>query len=352
MNDVHVEPTNPTPEIEQETLTGYVQPEFIIDRENYWTDVLDKSVWVVCGDERRAGDKAVADFKALAPEALPLDEGGLSVFGQQAGIAKIAATSLYVQYGPEAFVKAGGYPGVLEQVNRTMVAVKHKTKALPALHTDEAKEAQAHIEAGEDSDGNFCTHGSAATGCAYCMGVGATAGLIGGDQTVQSVARDNVSFVFGDDLYVDQIIEGQQAIVDEVGADYSFTRQDYAASQLPVMALVGTPHKAAKDTGLLWNNDIGSVRNSYAAAMDGKEFYAVEGPRVALLIRTILPEYDLAPELLMKVSLIEAAAVRLVLASHDVSGDATPDPKRIPIGVRGGSVTHALAAIAAQEEAA
>jgi len=218
---------------------------------------------------------------------------------------------------------------------------------LPALHTSADKERYAFKETGGEkpkTTAAFCAQGDCPTGCAYCGNLGLASQLVGNDPDTQAVGRDNVQVIAGNDHGVDELFDAHRIVAEQLGDDYKYTRDKYVESGLPTMVLVGQPHAPVAKTGVLFNLNPEEIGKMGA-------FYRMDIAAAALAIRRALREYELPADLLMKSMILDAVPVRTVLAKGDES-DKTPDPKRLAIGVRGGTMDQALTRIAAIEQAA
>jgi hypothetical protein len=337
---------------------GYLPAEFIAGREETWVPRDGRPVWLGCSDEGRIDPFSAEEFRKADPAALDPAEGYLSVFGQVPGIAKnILAVGIAV-YGDRFYGQVGGFDGVRDRLQRFMTADSSSLVVRPAAHTDVTKE-NAAFDALESvaaaggieipTDATFCNHGMAATGCAYCGGVGATSELIATNPLVHEVIADDLEHIFGDDSLAQLLIDAHAKVTEKIGADFKFNRQAYVEAGLPVMVLErkggeGDKHLAAADTGAIVNLDPTEIGNASKA-----DAYRLDVAGAALLVRRVFKEYDLPANLLIASLVADAVAVRTVLAMHDASGDTTPDPRRIALGVRGGTIQQALAKIAQLE---
>lgn len=344
---------------------GYLPPEFIAERENTWVSRTGRSVWLGCTDEGIPNAASAQQMYESDRATMHPLEGYLSVFGQMAGLASNVLSVGMVTYGDRFFDDVGGFDGVVARLQHLMQRDRSRWAVRPAAHSDRTKEQQAYaaiedvgriaaaarIQLPESTV--FCTHGSAATGCAYCSGVGKVAELLTTNSLVRSVAADNVAHVFGQgpqaEAMTERVLDGRARMLARIGGSFQFGRTSYVTNGLPVMVLerTGGPndeHDRAADTGLLINLAVGEVRDSGKA-----DAYRLDAAGAALLIRRVFREYELPADLLIASLVAETAAVRAALASKDASGDHTADPRRIAIGVRGGTIQKALADIARLE---
>lgn len=335
------------------TTGGYLSQEFIDRAEGDWQPRNGKQAWIVCGDERGIDPASADALEQKAPEALSPTEGGLAVFGQVPGLAKNIMAVGIATHGEEFFDKVGGLDGLTGLLTRSMEQDEGPYAVVPALHSDAAKEKVAFgaLSTDEKADDTeispaaFCAHGDAATGCAYCGNLGLASALVGSDAKTQELARADVLYACGDDKGVDALMGAHKAIAEQVGADYRFTREAYAKSEMPVIILKGTPHAPAAETGVIINMNADQVGKA-------GEYYRMDVAAAALTMRRALPEYNLPSELLIKSLVMDAVPVRTVLASNDISGDHTAEPRRLAIGVRGGTMASALKQIEQLEHAA
>lgn len=344
---------------EQEKIkrTGYLSQEFIDKREGDWTDRDGQTVWLGCSDEGKPTDASIADLEQHNPDVMSPREGFLSVYGQVPGLAKNALAVGIATQGEEFIKRVDGLEGLIDKLTRFMKDDDSPLSVQPALHSDRTKEAAAGDTAVSETT-LFCAHGQAATGCAYCGGVGAVAHLVGTNARVQEVGKADIAYVTGrdDGITVDALIAAQAKVAQSIGPDFAFSREEYVASSLPVMVLQrageGDKHIAASKTGAIINLNPYEVRNAHKACDADEDFYGLDIAGAALAIRRALKEYELPADLLMKSLILDAAAVRAVLASHDTEGDITADPRRIGLGVRGGTYQNALEQIKRLEHAA
>jgi len=329
------------PEQTKINVDGYLTSEFIASKEDRWVNSDGKVVWTVCGDERPTDETSNEQLVALEPDVLPVQEGGLSIYGQTVGIAKNLLLAGMAQYGEPFYDRVGGLDGAIDKVIRFSAADSGPGAFRPAQHSDASKEQLAN---GTDSK-EFCPHGAGALGCAYCMGAGLVTSLVATNDLVFNTGKENIELLTGeaDDFEVDALRQASAQLASKLGPNYSFGREQYAESGMPVQVLEGKPHLAAQDTGYIANLDphtVGQAGDIYRGDVAG----------VALVIRRLFKEYDLRPSLLIKSQILEAAAVRAALASHDISGDTSADPRRIGFGVRGNTFRDALVEIARLEQ--
>ena len=313
-------------------IDGQLTDEFIASKEARWVKRDGRPVWIVCGDERGTEAASATELQQLMPEALPIQEGGLSIYGQVVGVTLNMLTVGVAQHGESYYDAVGGFQKLLRVVSEEMQADTSEFKVLPAQHSDAAKE-----QAANDSDeASFCIHGYGALGCAYCMSAGSVINLVAADPNVMDTGRRNVEAVTGmtDDPDVSKLQTAAAYVSGRIGADFAFDRQDYRQSGLPVQVLEGIPHMAAATTGYIVNLDPQSV---------GQAGYIYRGDvaGVALLVRRQDHDKQLDAGLLIKSQILQAAAVRAALAGGN--------PDDIGFGVRGGSYREALAKIAELE---
>jgi len=331
-----------------EQAAGQLSPEFIAEREAFFVR-QEAPVWGACGDDRPATEPSVAALAAAAPEATPANEAYASVFGGAAGMAKNIMLAGIVTHGPQFVAEIGGFEGAYETVVQKLLADKSDQAVYPLLHS---------AAGNENEDGSFCAHGSAAIGCAYCGGVGATSALLTDEASslIRDVARDDQVSIFGDDQHVDDLLAAHTVFLESAtsgqGKDFVMDRPAYTAQVekgRPVMILAGT-HASAKGTGVISNFEIGTVGSAGRAGEAGKDFYRLDVAQVTAALLRNLPELELDPEVLMRAFVLDATPVRAVLAAHDADPElhGNLDPRKLGNGFRG----DARAAIATLRSAA
>ena len=324
--DVHIKP----PEVH-----GQLSPEFIVAREQHWIK-QEQPAWGGCGDDRPITEQSAEELAAQAPEALSPLEAYASIYGGAAGITKAMLIAGIVQYGPDFVQNVGGFEGMLERVVRVMGADTSDQAIKPILHS---------AEGNENADGTFCMHGDAATGCAYCGGVGATSDLLVGDNAlIRNVARDDQVAVFGSDQYVDELLDAHRQFLELAtsgkGGAFAVDREAYIKlaqeSGMSVMVLAGK-HAAAKGTGVISNFELGTIGSANQAHDAGMDFYRQDIAQITAAILRNFREYDLSPELLFRQFMLDATPVRAVLAAHDADPELQGklDPRNLPAGYRG-----------------
>jgi hypothetical protein len=341
------------------TPSGYLSEEFIAEREGTWVPRTGP-VWLGCSDEGKINQGSAQQLRDIAPGTMDPVEGYVSVFGQLSGIAKNVLVAGMTEYGPTFFEEVGGFAGVMRRLRTFMEADTSPLAVRAAAHSDRTKELAALAGASQaatllgitlNQEITFQNEGLAPTGCAYNGGVGATSAIIAGDRLTQDVIGADIAYIFGrdDDRLAARLAGTHLYVAHRLGENFAFTRQDYRQSGLPVMVLerdggIGDKHLPANETGVIINLDPEVVGNATAAGA-----YRMDIAGAALLVRRALPELNIPPKLLMAAFVADAVAVRTVLAAHDASGDPTADPRRLAIGVRGGTVETALAKIAELE---
>jgi hypothetical protein len=335
-------------------LTGYLDPEFIAEREDSWIPREGCPVWLGCGDEGVIDEASTRRLQKADPATLNPAKGYMSIYGQTPGITKNVLAVGMAVYGDEFYDQTGGFDGVLNRLQRFMAADASPWAVRPAVHTDRTRENTAFADMRKmaqfaniaiPEDTAFCEQGLGPTGCAYNGGIGATSQLIATESLVQHVIENDLTYVFGDSSLSQPLINAHAQLAARLGPDFTFDRQAYAKSGMPIMVLErqggeGDKHLPAAHTGALVNLDPETIGDASAAGA-----YRLDAAGIALLIRRIFKEYDLPADMLIASQLADAVAVRTVLASHDAGGNFTPDPRRIALGVRGGTIQQALAKI-------
>jgi hypothetical protein len=318
-----------------EQASGQLSPEFIAEREAFFVP-QEAPVWGACGDDRPATEQSVAELAASAPEVTPANEAYASVFGGAAGMTKNVMLAGIVQHGPQFVAEIGGFEGLYETIVQKLTADTSDQAVYPVLHS---------AAGNENADGSFCAHGSAATGCAYCGGVGATSALLTDEASplIRDVARQDQITIFGDDQHVDSLLAAHSTFLESAtagqGSDFTVDRQAYIAQVekgRPVMILAGS-HASAKGTGVIANFELGTIGSAGQASAAGKDFYRLDvGQVTAALVRN-LPELQLDPEVLMRAFVFDATPVRAVLAAHDADPALHDklDPRNLGAGFHG-----------------
>lgn len=325
-----------------------------------------------CGDERGVDElsvRALDQIQAVLPsnqrrEIAPVNDGGVAVYGAFPGMVHNTMAAIMVQAGTDAekaYFKLGGITGLQQSLASRMTSSETGMFAVePTLHTAADKEIIAFncmppdlkfseqtlairgLLAVTESNGQnllFCPHGSEATGCAYCMNAGAVSHGLGNNTAFQEKAIQDMAWLNDgqDPQWASQIFETHGLLADLMPGQekFAYGRQAYETSGLPVMVLEGGPHALAKQTSLLISLD------PTAASKPGRH-YRDDIAASALATANALPEFHLDPRLLMESMIATAVPTRAVLASHDISGDHTPDPARIAIGGYGGTIDSAV----------
>lgn len=321
-----------------EQSVGYLSPEFIEERTQFYVDRNRKVVMVGCGDDREPTDDSAGTLAAEYPEALNISEGYASVYGGSIGIAKNILVAGTVQYGPSFISRIGGLNGAHAEVLSNM----QLSGMIPTLHS---------AAKNEESESAFNPDSSLDIGCAYAAGVGATSGLLTAEGSlIRDVARQDQKAVFGTDNHFEDLVEAHRQILENgtegSGAEFAMSRESYTESEAPIMILAGKSHASAQKTGLIVNLMPNKIRNTAAANKAGKDFYSIDIAAVAQAITESFRQFDLNPELLMRAFLLDATPVRAVLASHDSDPalEGKLDPRNLAMGIYGSS-QEALAAL-------
>jgi len=322
--------------------TGLLTQETVNSYEHLWTNRDELTVTTLCGDDRAVTAASAAALQEQYPGLADPSLGGLSIYGQTAGLTKNILVTGIKHYGEAFYDKVGGFAG-LDRRLRTAMNGDHGAYAVrAALHSDATKERAAFTQAGREPQAGelFCAHGSAATGCAYCGNLGLASVIVGDDAAMQEGIHADAQHVLGDsynEFAMQGIIQAHRVLAGRLGGqDFTYSRQDYVQAELPVVILEGTPHEPASASGLLFN------LNPHDVGRPGAGMYRADVGAAALGMRRWLPEYNLPAKDLIASLIADARPVRSVLASHDVSGDHDPDPNRLAIGVRGGDASAAL----------
>lgn len=318
---------------DKEFTRGYLPAEFIAGREKFFVDVSGRKTFLGCSDERELTPESGARLAAQYPEAVPPIEAFTSVYGGTAGVTKNILIAGIAQYGSIFIEEYGDYAALQKHVIERLGADEHAGALVPALHSAANKEHNA-AEFNPASDDDVA--------CAYALGIGATSSLIvDRESIIQQVARFDQITVHGNDKDFERLLDAHfeflQQATNGKKADFALNRAEYAEAKAAIMILVGTPHAAAKTTGLINNYSLDTVRGSNAAAKADMRYYNQDIARVAAAVLRNFPEMKLEPELLMRAFLLDSTPVRAVLAS----GDPDPalhgvlDPRNLRMGIRG-----------------
>lgn len=352
---------------------GQLTEGFLQEREGLWVPRDGRPVWLGCGDEGYPTATSVAVFDEKRPDAMGLGEGYVSTFGQVVGVAKNVLVAQHMT-DPEFYSRIGGIEGMTRRLLAGSAVTGGPWQVLPASHSARPQEqaareehyraaraaaAVAGIALPEVTEVTFFRAGNAKTGCAHNMNAGRASSALA-NTTLYGIAGEELTHVFaGVDVAPEQVLDAHIQIGQKMqgpeGKDYVFGRSDYVELGLPTMVLQrdGSPtdhHITAAHTGVVFNFDPTQVRNARGAAAAKRSFYAVDLAGIALWAGQALEEYGVNAAHLMQAMTAEAVAVRSVLASNDVSGNAGPDPRRLAIGVRPGqSAGEALETIARLE---
>lgn len=332
--------------MESTLVAGRLTAEFIAEREDCWVEQTGPAL-VGCGDDRSATAQSSMELSQNAPELMAASEAYASIFGAEAGVAKNVLIVGVAQYGPQFIRQVGGMHGITDKLHRFSEANQAPKALKYVLHT---------AEGNENADGSFCAEGNDPVGCAYSEGVGATSWLLvqEDDSLIRDTARQDQLDIFGDDMYVDALLNAHETILrdatDGQGADYKVGRTkfvDRMQAGVAVMTLAGK-HAPAKNTGLILNFETGILGSSQKAAAEQKPFYREDVVAVAADLRTIFKEYDLDPELLMRAFVLDSTPVRAVLTAHDTDPElhGNLDPRGLAMGWRG-DVQSAIATLKA-----
>lgn len=328
-----------------EVQHGFLEPQFVDSREQYYVS-RDGIVFLGCADDREITPKSAATLAKLYPDARNPLEGYASIYGGAAGIVKVGLVSGIAQFGASFSEKVGGFYGLMDQFKQFLRADTSKDATIPALHTTEDIERQAAEATGENIDPSIavCTKGDASIGCAYCMGIGATADLLGNNQTIRNIARNALQVVYGDDAFHSEIANANGVVAQELGSDFTIGRQKLAELTNPnedghfaLMVLAGHAHIAARKSGVISNYDLHTIRDTTAAHNAGLDFYSQDVAIATQLTLRAFKNYNLNPEIVMRAFEMDAIPVRAVLASVDsdpeLQGQLNPDA--LGMAVRG-----------------
>lgn len=323
---------------------GYLSPEFITEREQFFVDRGGKKVWIGCGDDRSATEQSVQALGLLEPEVVSVEDGYASIFGAVAGIAKNILVVGVAQYGPAFVARIGGLDGALQKTIHGLREDDSAAAIMPALHSAESNEGSAS---------EFNPRGTAKVGCAYAEGVGATSALLidQNDSSIRDQARRDQIEIFGDDRHFDDLLAAHRVVLAAAthgkGKDFAVSRPEYTAVQLPIMILAGA-HTSAKTSGLIHNFKPHTVRNSATANAKEKDFYSQDIADITAAALRAFREYNLDPELLMRAFVLDSTPVRAVLAAADANPELKGklDPLNLPVGIFG-SPQEAVAALQA-----
>ncbi|HEY4160605.1 MAG TPA: hypothetical protein VGM08_00930 [Candidatus Saccharimonadales bacterium] len=323
---------------------GYVSDEFIGVHEAHFVRQIHPAL-VGCSDDRKPTKQSVEELAAAYPsETLRADEAYASVFGGAAGITKNMLVAYIAQHGTERATTllndVGGFESLLNLVVWKMGVEDNDQALKPLLHS---------AENNEEPDGTFCMHGDAATGCAYCGGVGATSFLLldetkfEGDVTLADIATKDQLAMFGEMNHenVGRLLAAHQTFLDIAtngkGKDLTVDRQlfiEQISKGNPAMILSGT-HAKVTATGLIHNFVLGDIGSASEANQDGAPFYRQDIAQVTAAIIRNFSGLELDPEVLMRAFLLDSTPVRSVLVNHDEEQYGNLDPRALATGARG-----------------
>lgn len=320
------------------TEPGYLSTEFMTQVEPFFVPRTGR-IFGGCGDDRpltaesaRALTEQYADLAVLNPA-----EGFASIYGGLAGITKNVAIVGTMQ-NPSFLEAQGGLAGITETLLTKMAQDTSEDAVFFGLHSAEDNEKD---ERGQTDRVSFCAHGDAAT-----------SSIMATDALAQQTARGNQIALFGNDDRFDDFIAAHQALVTHEGAGRAVDRTAYigllqqpvaGTHKLPFMMLEGA-HTSARTSGVVFNfdqNTVGSARKAHDA---GNDIYREDVAVAAEVARKAFPELD--AELLLRSFVVDATAVRAVLAANDADPalNGKLDPTALAIGVRG-NVQQAIEAL-------
>ncbi|TAH31672.1 hypothetical protein EYC59_06575 [Candidatus Saccharibacteria bacterium] len=330
-----IEATDLRPESIQ--TPGLLSQEFIQAREQCWVKP-EGPVWGGCGDDRHPTEISATALATANPNIMRADEAYASIYGGAAGMAKNVIITGVAQYGPGFIEQIGGFEGAFARVVSYLNEDESPQAIKPILHS---------AEGNENEDGTFCTHGDAATGCAYCGGVGAISALLVDEAsaTIRNAARAEQRLVFGTDTYTGELLMAHRTFLANAtegqGASFAVDRAAYikqVEQGMPVMILAGK-HVAADTGGVISNFELGVVGSAERAALDGMDFYRQDiAPITAAIVRNFRRHrVELDPEILMRSFQLDSTPVRAVLASHDANPalQGVLEPTNLGMGFRG-----------------
>jgi hypothetical protein len=326
---------------------GYLNEEFIQGREQYYVERDGRPVWAVCGDEGWVTNSR--ELIRHAPDALLPREGMHANFGQIPALALTTMAVGLAVHGPEFLEAADSFEGLTQYFIDFMRTDQSDIAVLPAGHSARPQETAAANELAyrRRSSSAFQVIGNAAIGCAYASNIGRVPEAISTNPNVQAVAKSDLAYFFGNSASAPGLIEAHTDLAAMLGPERSIGRQDLVAANIPVMVLgrLGKKdtHFPADQTGVIFNFDPRQVSQTH-------DHYRVDVAGTALLIRRAMAarfenKYDLPAKTIMEAVVMDSVPVRTLLASHDSSGNHTPDPLRLAVGRRGGGLSAALAAI-------
>lgn len=366
----------------QQTKPGYL-PDSVVElaAEQHYVDrpQADTMPLLVCGDDRNIAPLSVKALHTKDQRIINPNEGSIGLFGQHMGLVHAVTIAILASARNEdeairLYSNLGSVHGISTLLIDHMDIDTSPLSVVPALHSDEKNEGLAFSEQqdlevkatnipanilaargfvvvtnGNQQEQLFRPDGTAPTGCAYNMNFGLVSKLVATDQETQSVFSRDTEVVMGSARHTEQIIKAS-ALMDQLlnsadvaGSDsdkkdtYVFGRKEYVDSRLPVVVLEGAHAKAAK-TGILFNTDPTKL------SLPGK-FYREDIAGSTLVIKRALRMLNLGTRLLMETMVAHATPPRTVLAMHDRSGDTTPDPRRLAVGVVGGRGEDAITEI-------
>lgn len=332
-----------------EPYPGALSPAFIADHEKFYAPRDGRAVILACGDDGAPTAASQLEVVESFPEDLMVSpsEGMISIFGQTAGLTLVAMAVGIAVHGPKFFEAVGGIDGLHRQVIDYMRKDNSRHAVRPASHSDSPKEMAASKQGMnylQQKGLTFIRSGDDPIGCAYATHIGAIPHAITNDRLVRDVATEDIARIAGDEREVEPLIKAHAVLANLIEPTFAYDRQYIIENGLPALVVkrYDTSHIPADVSGVVFNNDPNSIGRAH-------DHYRVDAASGALILRRMLPEYELPTKLLMTGFILDAVPVRALLASHDASGDHTPDPRRLAIGIRGGSIAEAVDAITAIE---
>ena len=331
-----------------ESSAGILDASFIEDHEHLYLPRDGRPAMLACGDEGTPTEDSQYDVLFAYENGVPANEGMVSIFGQTTGLALVGMTVGVAVHGPRFFDRVGGLHGLRRQIIDFMQYDSSRFAVIPAAHSDVPKEraASGAVADSPHAGHSFVLDGTSPIGCAYAANLGAIPQAITSNSLVREVGIADIAHVMGDERDADLLFSAHRLLANplRVSPDAAYGRQDIINDGLMglVVKRFDGGHIPAENSGVIFNHDPKSIGTT-------QDHYRVDSASGTLLLRRALAEHELPPRLLMTAFVLDAVPVRTLLASHDASGDHTPDPRRLAIGVRGESAEAALETIAAIE---
>jgi hypothetical protein len=293
-------------ETEQETIRT---PEISAERQATFVEKNPEGTYYLfCGDDRDLTDESADTLRSPEVED---PNTAIRYYGGAIGLARIAATVIVAQYGPEALSK---YEGSFEDFTKDQInRISSTSNVRVGVHSAEGSEGNTtHLDDASEKD----------IACAYAAGAQKVTQL-NADPAIIELGKRETRELFGDDNQTElvDIIADANGTIEKYfsrSGEVSFNvdRNGLKNLDVPVAILRGS-HAPVASTIVELNFHADKVSNPRTGREAGLKSYVNDITQAAEIVKKANSDLQLQPRLIVAAMLEDIRAVREALASSE-----------------------------------